>query len=83
MLKHKDIETKDQAHIHAVEIVPQGIAINFSLGKGEYATSFLSHFVNLLGGEVPEGIDKEVVDVKKILGNKSAQQTLEYFKIDM
>jgi TruD family tRNA pseudouridine synthase len=78
-LKHKDITTKDHAEVHAAEIIPEGIAVNFSLGKGEYATTFLSHFVTLLGGEIPENIKADIVNIKKILHQGDLGTILERF----
>ncbi|MBX4189162.1 tRNA pseudouridine(13) synthase TruD [Candidatus Parcubacteria bacterium] len=78
-LKHREIETIDRPEIYAAEIIPEGLAIQFSLGKGEYATTFLSHFVNLLGGKVPNDIQKEVIDTQNVLGAPHGKDTLDHF----
>jgi tRNA(Glu) U13 pseudouridine synthase TruD len=78
--QHKDIKTKDVAEIHSAEITDEGLAVSFTLGKGEYATTFLSHFITLLGGKVPEDITEVPIDVKKSLGEESSEETLKYFK---
>ena len=79
-IRHRDIKTKDMAEIHATEVIPEGIVIEFSLGKGEYATTFLSHFVNLMSGKVPSDIKGELVDVKLALGERPITETLKYFE---
>jgi tRNA(Glu) U13 pseudouridine synthase TruD len=79
MPKHRDIETIDHAQIYKVEIAPEGLAVQFELGKGEYATTFLSHFVTLLGGKIPESISTETIDTKKALFGEDISSTLEYF----
>ncbi|MBX4195935.1 tRNA pseudouridine(13) synthase TruD [Candidatus Parcubacteria bacterium] len=80
MLKHREIETVDQAEIHKADIISEGIVIQFTLGKGEYATTFLSHFVTLLGGKIPEDMSGNIVDVKKALGEGDTSNVLETFK---
>ncbi|MDB5194555.1 MAG: tRNA pseudouridine13 synthase [Parcubacteria group bacterium] len=79
-LMHKEIETKDHADIHATEVIPEGIIVNFTLGKGEYATTFLSHFITLLNGRAPEGTGDNIIDTKQILGQGDSSSVLEYFK---
>ena len=78
MLNHREVETMDHATIHAAEVVPEGLVVQFTLGKGEYATTFLSHFVNLLSGK-PEGFGDNVIDSKKVLAQEDVSQTLSYF----
>jgi TruD family tRNA pseudouridine synthase len=79
-LNHREVETVDHAAIHAAEIVPEGLIVQFTLGKGEYATTFLSHFVNLLSGKVPEDIDTTIVNTKNILKEENVLDTLEFFR---
>jgi tRNA(Glu) U13 pseudouridine synthase TruD len=59
---------------------PQGIILQFSLDKGSYATTFLSHLINLVSGEIPEEFSKERVDITKALGRDSIIPVTEYFK---
>jgi TruD family tRNA pseudouridine synthase len=37
----------------SVDVVPEGIKLQFTLQKGGYATTFLSHLFNLRGGSLP------------------------------
>lgn len=78
-INHRDLKTRDKANIEKAEVTSDGLAVRFTLGKGEYATTFLSHFVTLLGGKIPEDINSEVIDTKKILGENSMIETLKYF----
>ncbi len=60
---------------------PQIGVIGFSLPKGSYATTLLSHFFTLsFNVPIPAGIDPEVVDSKKILGTGSVTPVSELFK---
>jgi TruD family tRNA pseudouridine synthase len=79
-LLHRDIKTKDDVEIYSTEVTDEGIVIQFSLGKGEYATTFLSHFVNLLSGKIPEDMVTNIVDTKEVLKSGNSRETLEYFK---
>jgi tRNA(Glu) U13 pseudouridine synthase TruD len=79
-LMHKDIETKDHADILGAEVVPEGIIVNFTLGKGEYATTFLSHFVTLLNGKPSDDTTESVIDIKEKLNQTSLAETLKYFE---
>ncbi|KND48604.1 MAG: tRNA pseudouridine13 synthase [Parcubacteria bacterium C7867-005] len=79
IITKRDIMTKDRPEIFGVEVVNEGIIVSFSLGKGEYATTFLSHFLNLLNGK-PENLHTEIVDTKKVLGEGDSEKTLDYFQ---
>lgn len=57
-LSRRMIETKKRVNISKVEFMPQGIHISFTLGPGEYATTFLSHIANLVVGAPPSWIPK-------------------------
>ena len=77
---HRDVQTRGEVTIHKKEVVPEGIILQFSLGKGSYATTFLSHIFDLVSGEPPVFVSHNVVDTKKILGEKGSEKTLEYFR---
>ena len=79
-MNHRDLETKDKAEIHSAEVVPEGIVVSFTLNKGEYATTFLPHFINLLNGKAPEDLDKNILDTKESLGQENIENVLEYFE---
>jgi tRNA(Glu) U13 pseudouridine synthase TruD len=51
---HREVHTKSRVQLHRVEFVPEGVRCSFTLEKGEYATTFLAHLFNLVGG-----IDRE------------------------
>jgi TruD family tRNA pseudouridine synthase len=80
MINHRDLHTTDKAEILGADITSEGLIISFALGKGEYATTFLSHFVDLLNGHVPESITDSIIDSKAILGEEPGQVTLDYFE---
>ncbi|MBX4200374.1 tRNA pseudouridine(13) synthase TruD [Candidatus Parcubacteria bacterium] len=78
-LRHREVETMDRAEIHEADITDEGIVVQFTLGKGEYATTFLSHFVNLMTGMKPEEISENIIDVKSALKIGEIKKTLDYF----
>lgn len=79
-LNKRIARTKEFAEIHKVEVVDEGIIMSFSLSKGDYATTFLSHFFNLVTGKPPEWINPNIVDIKKTIGENSIEKTLEKFQ---
>jgi len=54
--------------------------LSFSLPKGCYATTFLSHFFQLATGMPPKDISENIVDLKEILGEGSIKDLTEIFK---
>lgn len=55
--------------------------IEFSLGKGAYATTFLQNIFNLRQGTPqPEWLDKVKIDAKKIMGRIPIEKTEKLFK---
>jgi TruD family tRNA pseudouridine synthase len=78
--KHREVPTREFVDIHTTEVVPEGIILQFSLGKGSYATAFLSQIFNLVSGEAPAFVKRDIVDTKKAIGEKDIQETCFYFK---
>lgn len=79
MIKSRMTPTRDKALIQKAEVLESGVLLQFELGKGQYATTFLSHLFTLTAGLLPEGISKERVDTKALLGEPSVAPTLERF----
>lgn len=51
------------------KIMPEGVALSFILGKGSYATTFLSNFFEIKADSpVPEWMNNKEYDIKKELG---------------
>lgn len=46
-MKHREVPTFEKVNLSAVESVEEGILLQFSLGKGQYATTYLAHAVTL------------------------------------
>lgn len=78
-LAHRELPTVDYAELHAVELVEQGIILQFSLAKGQYATTFLSHVFNLVAGKLPDGFPNEPGNIQEAIGISSAAETIAYF----
>jgi TruD family tRNA pseudouridine synthase len=78
--KKREIKTREEVEIHKTEFIPEGIILSFSLPKGCYATTFLSHFFQLITGLPPKNISDKIIDTKLILGEKSLKKITEKFK---
>jgi tRNA(Glu) U13 pseudouridine synthase TruD len=78
-LRHREVSTRDAAEVHGTAVVDDGFVISFSLGKGQYATTFLSHLFTLVGGEPPTDIVGEIFDSKAALGLAPITDTLRFF----
>ena len=78
--KKREINTKEQVKINQVEIIKEGVVLDFFLPKGVYATTFLAHLFCLVSGKPPEEISDKAIDIKAILGKKPLTKTLEYFR---
>jgi len=74
------VPSRDIPQIDAAIPTDCGIALSFSLEKGQYATTFLAHLFNLVSGETPSFVDKKIIDTKALLSTGSVKETLEYFK---
>ncbi len=79
-LMHRTVDTKVDAKMHSVKITNEGVALSFTLDKGQYATTFLAHLFVLLSGKPPEEIPDIVVDTKSLLGEGSSESAIEFFK---
>jgi tRNA(Glu) U13 pseudouridine synthase TruD len=79
LIKSRYARTKDHADIQKAEVVDEGVVLQFQLGKGQYATTFLSHLFNLVGGKLSGEFAKTRVDSKAILGEGSAADVLQNF----
>jgi TruD family tRNA pseudouridine synthase len=73
-LKHRTVPTKESVTFNAIDVVPEGIRLTFSLGKGCYATSFLAHLFNLVSGAVPTTLQKHEVI------SPETEPTVNYFR---
>jgi tRNA(Glu) U13 pseudouridine synthase TruD len=82
-IRRRTVLTFEPVEFHAADIIPYGMLISFSLNKGEYATTFLSHIFNLTTGDLEKPENKDwitnVIDCKNILEGKNMQKTLDYF----
>lgn len=79
-IRSRLVPTQDLVEIHKAELVDEGILLQFSLGKGQYATTFLSHLFNLLSGVPPENISKERIDGGGNLGETNLKETIALFE---
>lgn len=77
---HRTISSKIKTKINGFKIVPEGLVIDFELGKGSYATTFLSHLFTLVEIlPVPDWVQTKEYDLKQLLGTGSVNQTMEKF----
>jgi TruD family tRNA pseudouridine synthase len=73
------VPSRDIPEIDQATPTDCGVAISFSLEKGQYATTFLAHLFNLVSGETPVFVNKQIIDTKSVLNTGSITETLEYF----
>lgn len=78
-MRDRDTPTTDRPVILGAQATNEGLVLSFELGKGQYATTFLSHLFNLVSGMPPEYLDTNQVDTKTILNQGTISETLAYF----
>ena len=78
-IRDRNLTTTDRPNILGAEACDQGLVLCFELGKGQYATTFLSHIFNLISGKPPEYLDTTQIDTKGLLNQESIANTLTYF----
>ncbi|MBI4435700.1 tRNA pseudouridine(13) synthase TruD [Candidatus Uhrbacteria bacterium] len=70
--------------VHGYKIIPEGLAITFSLPKGAYATTMLMYlFDTVTGYPVPEWLNPKFIDTKEVLGTGSLAQVRELLGADI
>ncbi len=74
-LRHRTVPAVEQATFHDAQIIPEGIVLSFTLNKGGYATTLLSHMFNITSGFPPPDISSDLALPRDTLG-----PCLEYFK---
>ncbi len=81
LLYTKTIPTRLRAEKVAYEPVPQGVIMRFTLGKGSYATSFLSHAFCLYEGlPIPAWVKDGEIDSLDVMGDGTIAGVREKFK---
>jgi hypothetical protein len=80
LLRKRMVPTRVKTQIHNVKIVPEGVALSFTLEKGAYATTLFAHLFQLLADRPPKEIPQTARDLKDVLEEKPITETLEYFK---
>lgn len=75
----KQQKTMENVRILNKKIIPEGVIISFVLPKGCYATTFLSHLLNLVSGNMPPKFSNLPIDTKANLGEPSLEDILNKF----
>ncbi|NQV89595.1 MAG: tRNA pseudouridine(13) synthase TruD [Parcubacteria group bacterium] len=76
--RNPTIQPKIIPEIHSYKVVPDGLAITFTLPKGAYATTMLMYlFDSVTGYPVPEWLNTAYVDTKDVLGTGSLVEVKE------
>ena len=78
--KRRMVPTIEKIGIEKITFVDDGVALRFSLKKGEYATTFLSHLFNIVSGSVPQNVSTKEIDSPALLMDHSISSTLSRFK---
>ncbi len=76
LLNNRFINTISKVNITKVENVEEGIILSFDLHKGEYATTFLSHLVNLISYLPPADMNFMPINIMK---NLESEISLNFF----
>jgi tRNA(Glu) U13 pseudouridine synthase TruD len=80
-LTDRKVDVFSSVEIKKVEVVPGlGIILQFILPKGAYATTFISHFADIISAKEDVDVNKELVDIRGILGDNSFSSVFEKFK---
>jgi TruD family tRNA pseudouridine synthase len=73
--RRQTVQTTIPVVFEKVDVVPAGIVLQFTLQKGGYATTFLSHLFNLRGGTLPAGEGEFSLEDSAVM----PQTTRDYF----
>jgi len=80
-LTDRKVDVFSSVEIKKVEVVEGlGIVLQFVLPKGAYATTLLSNFVNIVSAKTDVDVNKELVDIKAVLGDNSFALVFEMFR---
>lgn len=80
-LRHYEVPTLLSPKINSFNCTEDGVAINFELHKGAYATTFLSHIFTLtMGLPLPNWVSQKEVDTLKILELGTIEDIKKVFK---
>lgn len=79
LFKSRSVPTKSRVEIKKAQAAEGGVVLEFELGKGQYATTFLSHLFTLTAGKIPEGFPQHRIDPKAALGEPPLAETLTHF----
>ncbi|HEY0908337.1 MAG TPA: tRNA pseudouridine(13) synthase TruD [Candidatus Paceibacterota bacterium] len=79
-LAHRTVKTIETARNIEVRNSEHGSFVSFSLPKGAYATTFLSHHITIVGDALPEGMSKERIDGSAVSENPARAQTIDIFR---
>jgi TruD family tRNA pseudouridine synthase len=75
----KQQKTIENIKILNQKIIPGGVILSFILPKGCYATTFLSHILNLVSGNLPSKFTNLPIDTKANLNEPSLEEILNKF----
>jgi len=78
--RQREIKTRENVKIHRMEIIKEGVILNFTLPRAAYATAFLAHLFNLVSGLPLKNILTYPVDTKATLRKGSLEEILNRFK---
>jgi TruD family tRNA pseudouridine synthase len=80
-LTDRKVDVFSTVEINDVKVVEGlGVVLQFVLPKGAYATTLLSNFVDLVSAREDVDVNRELVDIKAIIGDNSFAPVFEMFK---
>jgi TruD family tRNA pseudouridine synthase len=79
-LAHRETNTMETASNIVARPTAQGVHVSFSLPKGAYATTFLSHHIDIVTDLLPKNMSSERVDTNALAESPERAKTIELFK---
>jgi TruD family tRNA pseudouridine synthase len=79
-MAHRMTNTSERAKNIEVKTAPFGTFVSFDLPKGAYATTFLSHHINIIGDSLPESISNEKIHGSFLSSNSERAKTIDMFR---
>lgn len=79
-LAHRTTRTVETATDISAVGVPNGCLVSFNLPKGAYATTFLSHHINIAADALPDTLSRDRIDSKNMPIAPARAKTIEVFK---
>lgn len=79
-MAHRTTNVAERAKNIEIRTAPFGTFVSFDLSKGAYATTFLSHHINIVGDSLPETMSTERIHGSLLSSNPERAKTIDMFR---